>query len=143
MKILLGVITVSMLLLTTVKASAPAACVCVRSALKAAEVRGRVLATYKQRPEEPIPNAAVKLLKCFEGDCQTIAEVTADEGGLFSIEGIKAGEYDIVASATHFERVWVKLKVRGKSGYRKKEIVFGLEPGLDCCAGWAKVRKIK
>jgi hypothetical protein len=143
MKVTLRVIAVSILLLTAIKASAPAACVCVRSSLKAAEVRGRVVATYKQRPEEPIPNATVKLLKCFEDDCQTVAEVTADESGRFSIEGIKSGEYDIVASATHFERVWVKLKVRGKSGNKKKELVFGLEPGLDCCAGWAKVRKIK
>jgi hypothetical protein len=107
--------------------------------LKAREVRGRVVATYKQRPEEPISNATVKLLKCFEGDCNTIAEVTADGSGRFSIERIKSGEYEIVASAPNFDPVWVRLKVRGKSTSKKEEIVFGLEPGLECCAGWAKV----
>ncbi|MCA1592267.1 MAG: carboxypeptidase-like regulatory domain-containing protein [Acidobacteria bacterium] len=143
MRVALRVIAVSLLLLTTAKASVPVVCVCVRSPLKEAAVRGRVVATYKQRAEEPIPNATVKLMKCVEGDCQTITEVTADESGHFSVEGVKPGEYDIVASATHFERVWVKLKVRGRSRDRNKEIVFGLEPGLDCCTGWAKVRKVK
>ncbi len=142
MRVAFRVVAVSVLLLGASKASAPAACTCVRRGLKAAEVRGRVIAVDKQGVEEPIPNATVKLLKCIEGDCRAISEVTVDEGGRFFIEGIRSGEYDIVASATHFERVWVKLKVSGRAR-SKGEIVFALGPGVDCCAGWAKVRKIK
>jgi hypothetical protein len=141
MKEILRVVAVSLLLFATMNTSASATCTCIRGALKAAAVRGRVVATYEQRPEEPIANATVKVMKCLEGDCQTIAELTADENGRFSIEGIKSGEYEIVASARHFQEIWVKLKVRGRSTDKKEEIVFGLEPGLACCAGWAKVEK--
>ena len=65
------------------------------------------------------------------------------KAGVFSIEGIKLGEYDIVIGATHFGRVSVKLKVLARGGDRSREIVFGLEPGLGCCTGWVKVRKVK
>lgn len=132
-----------LLFLATTGISTYGACVCVRVGIKAPAVRGRVVAAFEQRAEEPIPNASVKLLKCVDGDCQTIAEVQTDESGRFSIERVKPGEYDIVATVTHFEKVWVGLKVNGKSGDRSKEIVFGLGPGLNCCAGWAKVRKIR
>jgi hypothetical protein len=76
-----------------------------------------------------------------DGDCEKVSEARADASGQFSIEGVKSDDYELVASAPNFQRVWVKLKYKAKLN-AKKEIVFGLEPTLDCCAGFAEMRKI-
>jgi hypothetical protein len=140
-----SIIAASLLMLTLSELSALAVCVCVRGTLKVTEIRGQVVATSKLRPsvEEPMSNASVKVLKCYAGECQTVAESTTDERGRFTIEGVKPGKYELEASATHFQRVVVGLKVSGGSGGKKKEIVMALEPGMDCCAGRAEVRNLK
>jgi hypothetical protein len=75
-----------------------------------------------------------------DGDCQKVAEARADANGQFSMEGVKSDEYDLVASAPNFQRVWVKVRLKAKHN-PKNEIIFGLEPTLDCCAGFAEMRK--
>ena len=118
------------------------ACTCIRSTLKAGQIKGRVLFTVNDQPREPIPGATITLLKCVDGNCQTVADAKADSRGQFSIEGVKSDEYDLLASAPNFQRVWVKLKFKAKHN-TEEEIIFGLEPTLDCCAGFAQIRKLK
>ena len=145
MQINLNRMAAAFLLLLLSKTLAFAVCTCVRGTLKVSHIRGQVVATSNYRPneEEPIPNANVKVLKCDNGlDCQTVAEVAADENGRFAIEGVKSGRYELKASALNFQAVVVGLKLQGSRG-KKKEIVMALDPSLDCCAGDAKVRAIK
>ena len=131
--------------ITLLATSAFPFCICVRPKLKASEIRGRVIAIYKSKPdfEEPIPNAVVEILNCSGGDCQTIGHVVTDEGGHFDIKGVRSGNYELSAIANGFQKVVVGLKLNSGSGGKNKEIIMALEPGLDCCAGEAKIRKVK
>lgn len=122
-------------------------CVCVRWTLETPEVRGRVVATDRQKPKEetPIAGAFVRLLKCDQivnVPCRIVATATSDEGGSFVIEGVEKGKYMLDVGAARFQRVTIGTLVKGGSK-GKKEIVISLESGKRCCPGRAEVRKVK
>lgn len=122
-------------------------CVCVRWTLETPEVRGRVVATDRQKPKEetPIAGAVVRLLKCDQivgVPCRIIANATSDEGGNFLIEGVDKGKYMLDVSAARYQGLTIGTLVKGGSK-GKKEMVISLESGQHCCAGQAKVRKVK
>ena len=143
MKLLVCVLVVFMVAIPA--DSSFARCTCVRGTLKVAQIRGQVVATYKQRPkvEDPISGATVKVLKCRDGECETVAEATTDQNGRFNIDGVKPGEYDLEATATAFQRIVVGLKLHHSYAGRGREIAMALEPSADCCAGTAVLRRLK
>jgi uncharacterized protein YcfJ len=122
-------------------------CVCMRWTLETPEVRGRVMATDRQKPKEetPIVGAVVRLLKCEQiagTPCRIIATSTSDEGGRFMIEGVDAGKYMLDVGAARFQPLTIGTQVTGRSK-GKKEIVISLESERRCCAGRAEMRKVK
>lgn len=121
------------------------ACTCVRDSLKAKGFDGQVIAAYDTRPNDrdPIGKATVKLLKRTGDGDEVIAEAMTDENGHFEVENIKPGKYILEVSATHFEKIVTQLKIVKSSNRNADEILVGLQPSLDCCAGYAKVQKVK
>ena len=121
------------------------ACTCVRDSLKARGFSGQVIAAYDTRPDDrdPIEKATVKLLKRTNNGDKIFAEITTDVNGRFAVENLKPGKYILEVSATHFETVVTEIKVLESSNQKKDELLVGLQPSLDCCAGYAKVQKTK
>ena len=121
------------------------ACVCVRDKIKANGFNGRVFAVSEANPnyKEPFPRATVKLLKRIDDGDKLIAEITTDETGRFSLETVKAGKYILEASAPNFYKIVTEIKIVPSSSRRKDVLEIGLEPGLECCGGYAKKLEAK
>ena len=113
--------------------------------MKARGFSGQVIAAYDTRPDDrdPIEKATVKLLKRTNNGDKIFAEITTDVNGRFAVENLKPGKYILEVSATHFETVVTEIKVLESSNQKKDELLVGLQPSLDCCAGYAKVQKTK
>ena len=120
------------------------ACVCVRDKIKANGFSGQVFAVSEANPnfKEPFPQATIKLSK-RTNKLQLILVVTTDESGRFSLENIKAGKYILEASAPNFYKVLTEIRIVVSSSRKKDVLEIGLEPGITCCAGYAKVLKAK
>jgi hypothetical protein len=122
-------------------------CTCSYEGITAKGFSGQIFSVVygKQIPDfnDPLPKAAIKLLKRIDGDDKVVAQTVADESGRFSIEKVKAGKYFLKAEFPNFDSVWVLIKIVGGSHRKKDKIIIALAPSLGCCDGYAKVQKSK
>jgi len=115
-----------------------AACTCVRDKIKVSGFTGRVFVVSESKTDykEPLPKATVRLK---DRNDKVIAELVTDENGNFSLETVKAGTYIFEVEARYYTKVLTEIKIRKKSNKKDDRLVIGLEPGLVCCGGFAKI----
>jgi hypothetical protein len=132
------ILAVSVCLLVAFRAEAVAADICVSERTTVGVVEG-VVVSIPNGGDEPISEATLELSKCRSGECNKVAEVTADKKGRFRFENIRSGRYELAAKATGFKRYTATVFVRRHPGVQGGlQIRIGLEAGLGC-GGWAKL----
>jgi hypothetical protein len=122
-------IIVCLLLFLIIGPRTSAADVCVYTRQKVSAIYGRVISVGKS-PDDPIPQAQIKLLEYRNDEWVGKAEVITSDDGRFSFRSISPGRYHLRASAPFLRTIEFEVKV-GKSSSSKKidrEIIIGLEP---------------
>lgn len=133
------------LLLLLLSASA-LACVCIRDKVKARGFVGRVVfAVSESRAndnEEGLQGVTIKLLQPDGDEEKIVYQIVTDTDGRFKIKDVKPGKYTLVAESLHAIVVATKIKtLKSSRRGRNDELDIGLSPIIECCAGYAKVRK--
>ena len=137
------ILAVSNCLLIAFSANPIVADICVSERLTVGVVEGVVL-SIPNIGNEPIPEATLELSNCRAGECEKVAEVTADMKGRFRFENLKLGRYELKAKAQGFKHytTTVFVRRRAKAVGDARHILIGLEAGIGC-GGWAKLSERK
>lgn len=136
------ILAVSIGLLVAFRAEPVVADICVSARLTVGVVEG-VVVSIPNGGDEPIPEATLELSKCRSGECNKVADATADKKGRFRFENVRTGRYELTARATAFKHYTTTVLVRRRAGVPGgRQILIGLEAGLGC-GGWAKLSERK